>query len=153
MAFKIFFTTNTPNKLEHIALWQIYGEFINTCLIFTYNSLKKCYCDQFQGCRMKPLASWLNGKRNYCFVCRVRVAYNINKIYKITEITEIINTHLQIKENLQLCINFGYKNVWLYCFQTNLEIKKKKFSKNYPQYLRKFTIDGYYKICVRNLWH
>ena len=53
---------------------------------------------------MKPLASWLNGKRNYCFVCRVRVAYNINKIYKITEITEIINTHVSIL----VAKTFGY---------------------------------------------
>ena len=117
MAFKIFFTTNTPNKLEHMALWQIYGELINTCLIFTYNSLKKCCSDQFQGCRMKSLASWLNDERNYFFACRVRAAYNINKIYKIRKITEIINTYLQIKEDLQLCIDFGCENFWLHYFK------------------------------------
>ena len=153
MAFQIFFKINTPNKLKHMALWQIYGEPINTCLIFTCNGLKKCCCDQFQFCRMKPLALWLNGERNYCFVCRVRVAYDINKIYKITKITEIINTYLQIKEDLQLCINFSCENFWLYCFQANLEIKKKKFSKTYSQYLKKFTIDGNCKICVSDLWH
>ena len=48
MAFKIFFTTNTPNKLEHIALWQIYGEFVNTCLIFTFNSLKNVIVINFK---------------------------------------------------------------------------------------------------------
>ena len=50
MAFKILFTTNTPNKSEHMAIWQIYSELINTCLTFAYNSLEKCCCDQFQGC-------------------------------------------------------------------------------------------------------
>ena len=37
----------------------------NTCLTFTYNSFKKCCCDQFHGCRMKSLALWLNDERNY----------------------------------------------------------------------------------------
>ena len=153
MALKILLTTNTPNKLEHMALWQIYSELINTCLIFTYNSLEKCCCDQFQSCRVKSLVSWLDGERNYCFVCRVKVAYDINKICKITKITQIINTYLEIKEDLQLCINFGCENFWLYCFQPNVGIKKKKFSKTYSQYMKKFTIEGYYKICVRDLWN
>ena len=100
-----------------MALWQIYGELINTCLIFTYNSLKKCCSDQFQGCRMKSLASWLNDERNYFFACRVRAAYNINKIYKIRKITEIISTYLQIEEDLQLCIDFGCENFWLHYFK------------------------------------
>ena len=77
MAFKILFITNTPNKLEHMALWQICSKLINTCLIFTYNSLEKCCCDQFQGCWLKSLVLWLDGKRIYCFVCRVNVAYNM----------------------------------------------------------------------------
>ena len=82
-------------------------------------------------------------KKNYFFVCRVKVAYDINKIYKITKITQIINTYLEIKEDLQLCINFGCENFWLYCFKPTLGIKKKKFSKTYSQYMKKFTIDGY----------
>ena len=90
----------------------------------------------------------VSGERNYCFVCRVRLAYGINKIYKITKITQITNTYLQIKEDLQLCINSGCENFWLYCFEPNVGIKKKKFSKTYSQYMKKFTIDGYYKIRV-----
>ena len=62
MAFKILFTTNTPNKSEHMAIWQIYSELINTCLTFAYNSLEECCCDQFQGCRVKSLVSWLMAK-------------------------------------------------------------------------------------------
>ena len=81
MAFKIFFTSNTPNKLKHMALYQIYDELINTSLIFTYNAYNNCCCDQFQGCRVKPLTSWLDSQRNYCFVCQVKVTYNIH-IYK-----------------------------------------------------------------------
>ena len=71
MAFKKLFTTNTPNKLKHMALYQIYDELINTSLIFTYNTHNNCCCDQFQGCRVKTLTSWLDSQRNYCFVCRV----------------------------------------------------------------------------------
>ena len=132
-----------------MALYQIYDELINTSLIFTYNAYNNCCCDQFQGCRVKPLTSWLDSQRNYCFVCQVKVTYNINKIYKLKRIDEIINTYLQIKEDLQLCIDFGCENFWLYRFQ----IKKKKFSKIYLQYLRKFKIDGYYNICVCDLWN
>ena len=45
-----------------MALWQIYDKLINTCLIFTYNSLTKCCYNQFQSCRLKPLASLLDGE-------------------------------------------------------------------------------------------
>ena len=149
MAFKKLFTTNTPNKLKHMALYQIYDELINTSLIFTYNTHNNCCFDQFQGCRVKALTSWWDSQINYCFVCCVKVTYNIDKIYKLKRIDEIINTFLQIKEDLQLCINFGCANFWLYWFQ----IKKKKFSKTYSQYLKKFTIDGYRSICTRDLWN
>ena len=80
MAFKIFVTSNTPNKLKLMALCQICDELINTCLIFTYNSSKYCSCNRFQGCQIKPLTSWLDGKRNFCFVCQIKVIYNIDKI-------------------------------------------------------------------------
>ena len=81
MAFKKLFTTNTLNKLKHMALYQIYDELINTSLIFTYNAHNNCCCDQFQGCQVKPLTLWLDSQRNYCFVCQVKVTYNIH-IYK-----------------------------------------------------------------------
>ena len=60
-----------------------------------------------------------------------------------------MNTFLQIKENLQLYIDFGCAKFWLYRFQ----IKKKKFTKTYSQYLKTFTIDGYRSICTRDLWN
>ena len=148
MASKIFFTSNTPNKLKHIALWEIYNQLINTCLIFSYNSTKKCCCDQFQGCWVKSLTTWLHGEKNYCYICRVKMIYNIEKNYKLKKISDIINTYEQTKEDLQLSIKFGHDNFWLYRFKTNVEIKKKKFSEIYLRYLKKFTIDGYYCICV-----
>ena len=83
------------------------------------------------------------------YLLQVKVTYNIDKIYILKRIDKIINAYLQIKEHLQLCIEFGSENFWLYRFQ----IKRKKFSKTYLQYLRKFTIDGCYNICVRDLWN
>ena len=81
----------------------------------------------------------------------VKTIYNIEKIYKLKKISDIINTYEQIKEDLQLCSEFGCDNFRLYRFKTNLEINKKKFSKIYLRYLKKFTINGYHYIYVYDL--
>ena len=73
---------------------------------------------------MKPLTSWLDGERNYCFVCGMKIDYNIYKIYKITRIIDIINVYRKLMEDLQLCIDFGYKIFWVIHFK-----RKKKFKK------------------------
>ena len=122
MAFEREFTKNIPDKLEHLSLSPIYENLINLCLIFTYNSSEKSCCDQFKGCRMKPLTSWLDGERNYCFICRMKIDYNIYKIYKITRIIDIINVYRKLMEDLQLCIDFGYEIFWVYSFKTKKEI-------------------------------
>ena len=100
MVFKWQFTKNIPNKLEHVSLLPIYERLINLFLIFTYNSSEKCCCDQFKECRMKPLTSWLEGQRNYCFICRIKIDYNIDKIYKITRIIDVINVYRRLMEDL-----------------------------------------------------
>ena len=51
-------------------------------------------------------------------------------------------------EDLQLCIDFGYKMFGVYSFKTKKEIKKNKFNKTYSQYVRNFTNDGYRKFCI-----
>ena len=128
MAFEREFIKNIPDK----SLSPIYENLINLCLMFTYNSSEKFCCDQFKGCLMKPLSSWLDGERNYCFICRMtidcniyKIDYNIYKIYKITGIIDMINVYRKLMEDLQLCIEFSYINFWVYSFKTKKEIKKK----------------------------
>ena len=148
MASEIFIICKTAPKLKHAALREIYYQVLNTSLIFMYNSWNKCCCHEFQGCRLKPLHQRLNGLRNYCFVCRVRTTYNIDKTCKLKRIAEIFNTYLQMKEDLQLCINFGCNNFWLYHYKTN---GNRKFGETYWRCLKNFINSGYYDVCYYNL--
>ena len=143
-----FIICRTAPKLKHTALREIYYWLLNTSLIFTYSSWNKCSCHELQGCRLKPLHRRLNGERNYCFVCRVRATYNIDKIYKLKRITETFNTYRQMKEDLQLCINFGCDNFWLYHYKTN---RKRKFGETYSRCLKNFINNGYYDVSYYNL--
>ena len=124
----------TAPKLKHTALKKIYYQFINASLIFMYNSWNNCSCDQFQGCRIKTLCQRLDGEQDYCYACRVKVAYNADKIYKLKKITEIYNNHCEIKKDLQLCIDFGCKNFWWYHYKTT---GKGKWCRTYWRYLKK----------------
>ena len=148
MASEKFILCRTAPKLKHTALREIYYWLLNTSLIFTYSSWNKCSCHELQGCRLKPLHRRLNGERNYCFVCRVRATYNIDKIYKLKRITETFNTYRQMKEDLQLCINFGCDNFWLYHYKTN---RKRKFGETYSRCLKNFINNGYYDVSYYNL--
>ena len=87
MASEKFIIRRTASKLKHTTLREIYYQLLNTSLIVTYSSWNKCSCHEFQVCRLKPLHQRLNDERNYCFVCRVRTTYNIDKIYKLKRIT------------------------------------------------------------------
>ena len=73
---------------------------------------------------MKPLTSWLEGERNYCFICRMKIDYNIDKIYKITRTIDIINVYRRLMEDLQICIDFGCKTFRVCSFKMKKEIKK-----------------------------
>ena len=144
MASEKLIICGTVPKLKHTALREIYFQLSNTSFIFMYNSWNKCCCHEFQGCRLKPLS----GERNYCFICQVRTTYNINKFYKLKRITEILNTYCQMKEDLQLCIDFGCDNFWLYDYKTS---GKRKFGETYGRCLKNFIKNDYYDVCYYNL--
>ena len=148
MASEKFMICRTAPKLKHTALRENYFQLLNTSLIFMYNSWNKCCCHEFQGCQLKPLHQRLSGERNYCFICRVRTSYNIAEIYKLKRITEIFNTYCQMKEDLQLCIDFGCDNFWLYDYKTN---GKRKSGQTYVWCLKNFINNGYYDVCYYNL--
>ena len=87
-----FVICHTAQKLKHLVLMEIYYQLINTSLILTYNRFNHSKCYQFSGCHMNPLHRRLSGERNYCFICQLRINYNIDKIYKIVRILNVINT-------------------------------------------------------------
>ena len=137
----------TAPKLKHLALERIYYKLLNTSYIFTYNRWRNCSCHQFQDCRLKPLWSTLSGERNYCFVCRVGVTYNADKIQKLTKIADVFNNFCEIQKDIQLCVDFDPEcdEFWLYHYRiTN---KRRKFNKTYWRYLHNFAEESYHWIC------
>ena len=78
-------------------------------MIFTYASWRYCEFDKFSGYRRKPRQRRLAAERNYYFICKTRITFNIDRIYKVNKIQDIINNFLDLKEQLQLCIDFGHK--------------------------------------------
>ena len=114
MAAPTFVIWRTAEKLKHLALKEIHCQLVNASMIFTYASWKYCECDKFSGCRLKPRQRRLTAERNYCFICRTRITFNIDRIYKINKIQYIINNFLDLKEHLQLCIDFGNEKFWFY---------------------------------------
>ena len=94
-----------PHQLNHLVLKSIYYRLLNTSCIFTYNCWIYCQCDQFQGCRLKPINRIL-GDKNYCYVCRVGVTYDEEKIKNIRKIADVTYNFHKIKEDIKLCIDF-----------------------------------------------
>ena len=45
--------------------------------------------------------------RNYCYVCRVGVTYDEEKIKNIKKISLIHNNFLELRKDIQLCIDFN----------------------------------------------
>ena len=136
----------TAPTLKHLALTGIYYKLLNTSYIFIFNGWTNCSCDQFQGCWLKPLWSTLNGERNYCFVCRVGIIYNAEKIQKLTKIADVFNNYREIKKDIQLCVDFDPEcdKFWLYHIRIT---KRGKFNKTYWRYLSNFAEKSYHWIC------
>ena len=136
----------TAQTLKRLALTGIYYKLLNTSYIFIFNGWTNCSCDQFQGCWLKPLWSTLNGERNYCFVCRVGIIYNAEKIQKLTKIADAFNNYREIKKDIQLCVDFDPEcdKFWLYHIRIT---KRGKFNKTYRRYLSNFAEKSYHWIC------
>ena len=147
MAALVFIICRLPKKLKHVALKEIHYQLLNTCLIITYNGWNKCLCYTFQGCCLKLRHRRLSGERNYCPIRQIRTTYNIKKTYKLDKISDVFNTYLEVKTDLQLCLNFGCENFWLYNYKS---YSKRKFNKTYNRALRNFIKNSYYNLCYYN---
>ena len=106
------FPWDKPGKLKHLALPSV----LNTSYIFTYNSILYCRCDEFQGCRTKPVNGMITN-RNYCYVCRVKVTYDEEKIINLRKIVSVHYNFIERKKDIQLCIDYdpSCKDFWMNC--------------------------------------
>ena len=93
-------------KLKQLRVKSVYYKLLNTSYIFILNAWNYCRCDQFQGCRFKPRNSLESGKRYYCCIYRIGVTYHSDRIEKLIKIADIINNTLEMKKDIQLCIDF-----------------------------------------------
>ena len=102
-------------KIKYKLANNIFYKPLNFSYIFIYNSWKYCECDKFLGC--KPL----DGKKSYCYICHITVAYHSSRIKNFKKISDIINNYLEIKEDIKLCVKFNPKinNFWLYHYKTS----------------------------------
>ena len=82
---------------------------------------------RISGCRLKPRYRRLSGEINYCLTCQLRIIYSIDKIYKIKKIPVIYKTYIELRNDLQQCLDQGYKKFW-FCDCTTLGKKKILYS-------------------------
>ena len=136
-----------PRKLKHLALKRVYYRLLNMSCIFTYNRWKYCRCDQFQSCPLKPMWSTLDGEKNYFFVCRVGITYDAAKIEKLDKIADITYNFHEIKEDIQLCIDFDSTcdEFWMYHYRKSW---KTRFGTCKWTYLKNYI--DYYMICLND---
>ena len=71
--------------------------------------------------------------RNYCYVCRVKVTYDEEKIKSLKKLAFVCNNFLEIKEDIQLCIDFdpSCKDFWMYRYRKTLVTGFGKFKWQY----------------------
>ena len=139
------FPWDRPRKLKHLALKSVYYRLLNTSYIFTYNSVLYCRCNEFQGCSTKPV-NGLIADRNYCYVCHVKVTYDEEKIKSLKKIAFVCNNFLEIKEDIELCIDFdpSCKDFWMYHYRKTLVTGFGKFK---WQYLYSWIHHYIYNLC------
>ena len=104
----------TPRKLKHLTLKEFHYQLINTCLIISSVGRRYCNCWEFCRCRARPSHTNLRGDRNYCYICQIKKTFNLDKIYKLVKIQEVFNTFLELKKDLQIFLDNGFSNFWLY---------------------------------------
>ena len=52
--------------------------------------------------------------QNYCYICQIKKTFNLDKMYKLVKIQEVFNTFLELKKDLQIFLDNGFSNFWLY---------------------------------------
>ena len=84
--------------------------------------------------------------QNYCYVCHVKVTYDEEKNKSLKKIAFVCNNFPEIKEDIQLCIDFdpSCKDFWMYHYRETLVTGFGKFQ---WQYLYSWIHDYIYNLC------
>ena len=135
-----------PKKLKHIALKEVHYQLVNTCLIISSVGWRYCNCCRYHGCRARPTHCNLFGKRTYCLICQIKKTFNLDKIYNLHKIQQVWNNFLSLKKELQIFLNSGYRNFWLYHYSQQYKLGTKRRKHNNMQ-LRNYIDQNYYNIC------
>ena len=137
-----------PRKLKHLAMKSIYYRLLNTSCIFTNSHWIYCHCDQFQDCRSKPVNGML-ADRNYCYIWRIGVISDEERIKNLRKITDVYNNFLNIKEDIELFIDFDstYDKFWMYHFKPSY---KTRFGDCKWHYLKNYIDEYDYFICWKD---
>ena len=61
--------------------------------------------------------------RNYCYVCRVKVTYNEEKIINLRKIASVHYNFIEIKKDIQLCIDYyrSCQDFWVYHYRRTVK--------------------------------
>ena len=123
-----------PHKLKHLVMKSIYYRLLNTSCIFTNSRWIYCRCDQFQGCQSKPVNGMLADEE---------------RIKNLRKITNVYNNLLNIKEDIQLCIDYDSTcdKFGIYHFKTSY---KPRFGDCKWCYLKNYLDEYNYFICWNN---
>ena len=115
MEFVLEFVSQKIKKLEYMTAKEILYRILNTSYIFLFSGWTYCSCQKFQGC---SLPNW---EKNYCHICKFMLDYHPQKMHKIHDPKEILNTYISMKKDLENCVNFdpSVDEFCLYDFQFN----------------------------------
>ena len=88
--------------------------------------------------------STLHGERNYCYVCRVGVNCDAERIEKLIKIADVTYNFHEIKKDIQLCIDFDPEcnKFWMYHYRKS---GKTRLGHCYWRYLKNYIND--YRTC------
>ena len=91
--------------------------------------------------------SALDCEKNYCYVCRVGITYDAEKIKKLNKIADMTYNFHEIKEDIQLCIDFDLTcdEFWMYHYQKSW---KTRFGTCEWTYLKNYIDD--HMICLND---
>ena len=61
--------------------------------------------------------------RNYCYVCRVKVTYDEEKIINLRKIASVHYNFIEIKKDIQLCIDYDpcCEDFWMYHYRRTVK--------------------------------
>ena len=84
--------------------------------------------------------------KNYCYICRVGVTSDEEKIKNPRKIADVTNNFLNIKEDIQLRIDFDSScdKFWMYHYKTSY---KTRFGSYKWHYLKNYIDEYDYSIC------